>query len=508
MWSRHAVAWARRRPRPRTTKVQESGRRPLALPPRRRPILIALTGWLVAMVAFGGYAAQGQPAKSVFGPAQSYVVGATHLFGITVPTGDLDGDGDVDLAVTSEGTAANRTGGKLVVMENDGQGRFSPGFSETLLTSQHLASTAARCFSVGRGAAIVDVNNDGRNDVLAADAGSPQILPGPHPTRCPGWVVAFLNNGDGTFTRHVTETDPRPLGVGVADFNRDGKLDFLIDNEDVDTAQIFLGSGDGTFTERQTIDFTAGGPNPFCDSPHFPAAADLNADGLADGLIPCNNNGPIMFLPGNGDGTVGPPQVIDAGRANNFPDQPPPTPRRARPHTIAIDNFLGPGQRRAPDFAVANTGPVQPNPSVSVFINDPPGTFTEETASPYRAGDVPGARTSFIVSGQFTGIQNPQPDQRPDICVTSGFPNPGPQYISCFSNSEKTITRPDGSIVKTQFRPAPGSPFLITQALNFEDAIRELTAGDFNGDGKADIAVIDRGGADPQANRLGVLLHN
>ncbi|MDP8927595.1 MAG: FG-GAP repeat protein [Actinomycetota bacterium] len=157
---------------------------------------------------------------------------------------------------------------------------------------------------------------------------------------------------------------------------------------------------------------------------------------------------------------------------------------------------------------MANTGPVQPNPSVSVFLNDPPGNFAEEAASPYQAGTDPGARTSFIVSGQISGIQNPQPDQRPDICVTSGFPKPGAQYISCFSNSEKTVARPDGSIARMKFQPAPGSPYFISNAGNFEDAIRELTVGDFNGDGKADVAVVDRGGSDPQGNKLAVLLHS
>ncbi len=134
------------------------------------------------MVALGGYAAQGAPpAKSVFElPAKQSVVGQPQLFGITVPPGDLDGDGDVDVAITSEGTKKpNRTPGKLVVMANNGEGDFAPSATLDLLREEDFSGFSdERCYSVGRGAVVADLNGDGRKDVLAADAGQGQVLPG------------------------------------------------------------------------------------------------------------------------------------------------------------------------------------------------------------------------------------------------------------------------------------------------------------------------------------------
>ena len=59
----------------------------------------------------------------------------------------------------------------------------------------------------------------------------------------PDAVDAYLNNGDGTFS--LKSSTPGSTGAGavtVADFNRDGKLDFATTGN-----SLALGNGDGTF---------------------------------------------------------------------------------------------------------------------------------------------------------------------------------------------------------------------------------------------------------------------
>ena len=60
-----------------------------------------------------------------------------------------------------------------------------------------------------------------------------------------GTVVAYLDNGNGTFTVKSTMPTPSAGFLVLADFNHDGKLDFATSGN-----LIALGNGDGTFQRR------------------------------------------------------------------------------------------------------------------------------------------------------------------------------------------------------------------------------------------------------------------
>jgi hypothetical protein len=92
-------------------------------------------------------------------------------------------------------------------------------------------------------------------------------------------------------------TDPLDgaSALGGADFNGDGKGDLALQGHPsfLDTAEIYLGNGDGTFSKANNY--------PLGNSPQLNsfgiAIADFNGDGKAD--IAASN----VVLLGNGDGT-------------------------------------------------------------------------------------------------------------------------------------------------------------------------------------------------------------
>jgi hypothetical protein len=102
--------------------------------------------------------------------------------------------------------------------------------------------------------AIVDVNGDGKNDVIISSQGggysSPQVL---------------INTGNGSlFTVKNTAMPSQYKGsngsavdMQAGDFNNDGKIDFVVSTVDTSPnsfytssqTQLYLGNGDGTFTD-------------------------------------------------------------------------------------------------------------------------------------------------------------------------------------------------------------------------------------------------------------------
>ncbi|RIK77391.1 MAG: hypothetical protein DCC67_12700 [Planctomycetota bacterium] len=121
-----------------------------------------------------------------------------------VAAGDVDGDGDVDLVVAD--------GPRVTLFRNDGQQAFS---------KESLGEDPARFFS---GAAIADVNGDGRLEILAADA---QQQSG-------GWFEArawgdynrdgYVNDADLDLWQSTLGQSVQPPGAG-ADGNRNGVVD-------------------------------------------------------------------------------------------------------------------------------------------------------------------------------------------------------------------------------------------------------------------------------------------
>ena len=105
---------------------------------------------------------------------------------------------------------------------------------------------------------VGDFNNDGIPDVAAINAAEYA------PT---GNITIFLDNGDGTFT--VAGSSPaldyNPTAIATADVNGDGNADLIVVQQGSSTSSneqvvIFLGNGDGTFTQASSTTSISNSP--------------------------------------------------------------------------------------------------------------------------------------------------------------------------------------------------------------------------------------------------------
>ena len=128
-----------------------------------------------------------------------------------------------------------------------------------------------------RGMARGDLNNDGYQDLVVANALS-------------GNVSALLGDGGGIFSFPSIDSPAgeSPNGVALADLNLDGKLDAAVVNANGNDVSFLLGDGFGNFTK--------GGDFGTRDLPLAVAAGDFNADGKPDLAVADNYSESITIL--------------------------------------------------------------------------------------------------------------------------------------------------------------------------------------------------------------------
>jgi ELWxxDGT repeat protein len=168
-----------------------------------------------------------------------------------------------------------------------------PGRTPPSATEIFSSTTTFTASAFVQGAAVADFNGDGKPDLVleldAATVGASETL------------QVFLGVGDGSFTEGASLTyGPQTAGsalnisgLATGDVNNDGRADIVISRDVLlrDRTSVFLGNGDGTFGAERVFSDTG-----FTDL----TIADVDRDGKPD-LVTFTGFPELMR--GNGDGT-------------------------------------------------------------------------------------------------------------------------------------------------------------------------------------------------------------
>ena len=162
---------------------------------------------------------------------------------VAITSGDLDGDGDLDLAV------ANDQSDDVSILLGDGAGAFNDAAS----------------FGAGNGPVAItsgDLDSDGDLDLAVANVFGDE-------------VSLLLGDGAGGFAAPASfVAGDGPVAITSGDLDGDGDLDLAVANVTSGDVSILLGDGAGGFAAA--VSFAAG------DAPRAITSGDLDGDGDLD----------------------------------------------------------------------------------------------------------------------------------------------------------------------------------------------------------------------------------
>ena len=381
----------------------------------------------------------------------------------SIVAGDFSGDGAVDLAV------ADGVSNDVTILRGDGRGSFRPE-ERIALTSVDYPSSIVKGDFVGDGRvdlavagmfsndvailardgsgsfrqtatialggrsspvalAAGDFTADGRTDLAVADQGSAD-------------VTILLSRAGGTF--HVsapipfTQQEPSGnvvksliAGIAVGSFTRGGPEDLLIADENTADIVFLAGVGNGTF---QGV-----APDLVGATPQALAAGDFNGDGRTDLAVANYFSGNVSILLGNDDGTFKTMETIAVG---------------IEPDAIVQGDFNGDGNL---DLAVLDQGSASVPGDVKILLGNGAGDFTIAETIPV------GLESIALVTGDFNA------DGHIDLAVLDGGTSTIPGDVTILLGDGRGNFTRQATFVGLQ----PSA----------------LAAGDFNGDGRTDLAV-------------------
>lgn len=315
--------------------------------------------------------------NGTFVESQIYFTG-TRSYPCSVIVADINHDNALDIIFVNSGI------NNAAVLLGYGNGSF---------TDQNTYPTGDS--SSPSSIAIADFNNDSHIDIVVSNNGTQTV----------GILLGF---GNGSFDHPMTYSTGEgsgPRSIAVGDFNNDNKIDIVVANSGSNTIGVFLGYGNGSFTD-QIIYYTSNNSNP-----QFVTVADLNNDSWMDVIVANRQTMNIDLFLGLGNGLLSAPKsfstnsiyypssviVLDLNRDNRldmlvvdsgnifacigYPDD-----DFISGMTLSTGNGSFPGLLTVADFnndqkldiAVANSG----SDGIGIFLGYGNGTFTSQIVYP------------------------------------------------------------------------------------------------------------------------------
>jgi predicted nucleotidyltransferase len=213
-------------------------------------------------LGYGNGSFANQTTYSTADPFYSYLV----AWPCSVTVGDFNNDTRLDIVV------ANNAGNEVGVLLGYGNGSF------TNITTYSVCASPASV-------AVGDFNNDARLDIVVACSYSNN-------------VEILRGYGNGSFENQITySTGPlsAPSSVAVGDINNDKQLDIVVANNGDDSVSVFCGYGNGSFENQ--IKFSTG------SYPNSVVICDLNKDNRLDIIAANSNDNNVGIFLGYGNGS-------------------------------------------------------------------------------------------------------------------------------------------------------------------------------------------------------------
>ena len=268
--------------------------------------VVAVAG---SFLGFDAYRSTGAGTFALLG--SSTIPTAPVALGVT----DFTGDGLADIVLTTvsgigSGTAftfTNSGGGASFLNRSQlgcGEGVGAVSFADWNSDTAIDLSVGGATFFAGRlggsnfnrrldlvmgaasvhGTVAVDVNRDGRADLVAADAASGQLLVALNTTQAGNCCVISMANPV------AYASGKQPWHVAAGDFNGDGIPDLVNTNRGGGDVSVFMNRGGGALVGPTLVNVGSG------TSPSDVATGDFNRDGKADLVVTSDNQSFVYVL--------------------------------------------------------------------------------------------------------------------------------------------------------------------------------------------------------------------